>query len=147
MGLSEMRNDAMRNEDVVEQFLEDLDEELDGASYVLACRDDVCLNKRMFQEWLEDKFNDALNDTMVALEQANRNEYLRGKILSGEGDEETFGVTAYLFDDASDMEDFAERNCNMDNIELLTSLEDLCEVAIFSLFSYICDMPQVRPFL
>lgn len=137
----------MRNEDVVEQFLEDLDEELDGASYVLACRDDVCLNKRMFQEWLEEKFNDALNDTMVALEQANRNEYLRGKILSGEGDEETFGVTAYLFDDASDMEDFAERNCNMNNIELLTSLEDLCEVAIFSLFPYICDLPQVRPLL
>lgn len=147
MGHSEMRNDAMRNEDVVEQFLEDLDEELDGASYVLACRDDVCLNKRMFQEWLEEKFNDALNDTMVALEQANRNEYLRGKILSGEGDEETFGVTAYLFDDASDMEDFAERNCNMNNIELLTSLEEICEVATFSLFPYICDLPQVRPLL
>lgn len=142
-----MRNDAMRNEDVVEQFLEDLDDELDGSSYVIACRGDVCLNKQMFQEWLEDKFSDALNDTMVALEQANRNEYLRGKVLSGEGDEETFGVTAYLFDDASDMEDFAERNCTMDNIDLLISLEDICEVATFSLFPYICDMPQVRTLL
>ena len=56
-------------------------------------------------------------------------------------------MTAYLFDDASDMEDFAERNCTMDNIDLLISLEDICEVATFSLFPYICDMPQVRTLL
>jgi len=137
-----------RNEDsVVRKILDMLDVDAGDQPYVLACRNDVCLSPSMFDEWLCDCFNDAVSDTVRALSVADADEHLRLCILSGEGDDEVYGVTAYLFEDDESFEDFVSDYGTCDNVTIITELEDRCDYVTTTMFELVCNEREVHKLL
>lgn len=137
-----------RNEDsIAYNILSEFDADADGLPYVIACRNDICLEPSLFEEWLSDCFSDAVTETKHALSIAGANDHLRSCILSGEGDDEVYGVTAYLFEDEKDMESFISEYGTCDNVTILTELEDRCDYLITSMYELVCSEREVHKLL
>ena len=137
-----------RDEDsIAYKILSVFEADADGLPYVIACRNDICLVPSLFEEWLYDCFSDAVTETKRALSVAGADDHLRSCVLSGEGDDEVYGVTAYLFEDEDAMESFVSDYGTCDNVTILTELEDRCDYITTSMYELVCNEREVHKLL
>ena len=82
----------------VSRVLDRIYDELERTPFILCFRGSLCTRSFMFEEWLEALYIEAVEQAVRALSEASYDADLRARILSGEGDDEVFGITAYLFE-------------------------------------------------
>ena len=96
----------------VSRVLNMIYDELGETPFVLCFRGSLCTRSSMFEEWLEALYPEAVEQAVRALSEASYDADLRARILSGEGDDEVFGITAYLFESADALDDFVQESCS-----------------------------------
>ena len=132
--------------------------ELDGTPFILCFRGSLCVRSSVFEEWLEALYPEAVEQAMRALSEASYDAGLRSRILSGEGDDEVFGITAYLFDSENSLEDFIQESCSEEDddedgiiekasLSLLQDLEDSCEYTTFTVYESVCMEHEIKALL
>jgi hypothetical protein len=93
-----------------------------------------------------------------ALSEASYDADLRARILSGEGDDEAFGITAYLFESADALDDFVQESCSEEDDDddgiietascgLLQDLDDSCEYTTFTVYESVCREHEIKALL
>lgn len=142
----------------VSRVLDMIYDELDETPFVLCFRGSVCTRASVFEEWLEALYSEAVEQSVRALSEASYDADLRVRILSGEGDDEVFGITAYLFESEDALDDFVQKSCSDEDddedgiietasLGLLQDLDDSCEYTTFTVYESVCMEREIKPLL
>ena len=142
----------------VSRVLDIIYDELDETPFILCFRGSLCVRSSAFEEWLEALYPEAVEQAFRALSEASYDADLRARILSGEGDDEVFGITAYLFESEDALYDFIQKSCSDEDddedgiietasLGLLQDLDDSCECATFTVYESVCMEREIKPLL
>ena len=142
----------------VSRVLDMIYDELDETPFVLCFRGSVCTRSSVFEDWLEALYTEAVEQSVRALSEASYDEDLRARILSGEGDDEVFGITAYLFESEDALDDFVKKSCSDEDddedgiietasLGLLQDLDDSCEYMTFTVYESVCREREIKSLL
>ena len=142
----------------VSRVLDMIYDELDETPFVLCFRGSVCTRSSVFEDWLEALYTEAVEQSVRALSEASYDEDLRARILSGEGDDEVFGITAYLFESEDALDDFVKKSCSDEDddedgiietasLGLLQDLDDSCEYTTFTVYESVCREREIKALL
>ena len=133
-------------------------DELERTPFILCFRGSLCTRSSMFEEWLEALYTEAVEQAVRVLSEASYDADLRARILSGEGDDEVFGITAYLFESEDALEDFIQESCSDEDgdddgiiekasLDLLQDLDDSCEYTTFTVYESVCMEREIKSLL
>lgn len=133
-------------------------DELERTPFILCFRGSLCTRSSMFEEWLEALYTEAVEQAVRALSEASYDADLRARIMSGEGDDEVFGITAYLFESEDALEDFIQESCSDEDgdddgiiekasLDLLQDLDDSCEYTTFTVYESVCMEREIKSLL
>ncbi len=142
----------------VSRVLDMIYDELDETPFVLCFRGSVCTRSSVFEDWLEALYTEAVEQSVRALSEVSYDADLRARILSGEGDDEVFGITAYLFESEDALEDFVQKSCSDEDddedgiietasLGLLQDLDDSCEYTTFTVYESVCMEREIKSLL
>ena len=142
----------------VSRVLDMIYDELDETPFVLCFRGSVCTRSSVFEDWLEALYTEAVEQSVRALSEASYDADLRARIMSGEGDDEVFGITAYLFESEDALDDFVQKSCSDEDddddgiietasLGLLQDLNDACEYTTFTVYESVCREREIKPLL
>ena len=140
----------------VSRVLDRIYDELERTPFILCFRGSLCTRSFMFEEWLEALYIEAVEQTIRALSEASYDADLRARILSGEGDDEVFGITAYLFESTDALEEFVQESCSGEDddgiiekasLDLLQDLDDSCEYTTFTVYETVCMEREIKALL
>lgn len=132
--------------------------ELEGTPFILCFRGSLCVRSSVFEEWLDTLYTEAVEQTVRALSEASYDADLRARILSGEGDDEVFGITAYLFESTDVLEDFIQESCSDEDddddgiiekasLGLIQDLDEFCEYTTFTVYESVCVEREIKSLL
>lgn len=133
-------------------------DELERTPFILCFRGSLCTRSFMFEEWLEALYTEAVEQAVRALSEASYDADLRARILSGEGDDEVFGITAYLFESEDALDDFVQKSCSDEDddddgiiekasLDLLQDLDEFCEYTTFTVYESVCMEREIKSLL
>ena len=133
-------------------------DELERTPFILCFRGSLCTRSYMFEEWLEALYTEAVEQSVRSLSEASYDADLRARIMSGEGDDEVFGITAYLFESEDALEDFIQESCSDEDgdddgiiekasLDLLQDLDDSCEYTTFTVYESVCMEREIKSLL
>lgn len=133
-------------------------DELERTPFILCFRGSLCTRSYMFEEWLEALYTEAVEQAVRALSEASYDADLRARIISGEGDDEVFGITAYLFESEDALDDFVQKSCSDEDgdddgiiekasLDLLQDLDDSCEYTTFTVYESVCMEREIKSLL
>lgn len=142
----------------VSRVLDIIYDELEGTPFILCFRGSLCVRSSVFEEWLDTLYTEAVEQTVRALSEASYDADLRARILSGEGDDEVFGITAYLFESADALEDFIQESCSDEDddddgiiekasLGLIQDLDEFCEYTTFTVYESVCMEREIKSLL
>ena len=142
----------------VSRVLDMIYDELDETPFVLCFRGSLCTRSSMFEEWLETLYTEAVEQTVRALSEVSYDADLRARIMSGEGDDEVFGITAYLFESEDALDDFVQKSCSDEDddedgiietasLGLLQDLDEFCEYTTFTVYESVCMEREIKSLL
>ena len=142
----------------VSRVLDMIYDELDETPFVLCFRGSVCTRSSVFEDWLEALYTEAVEQSVRALSEASYDADLRARFLSGEGDDEVFGITAYLFESEDALDDFVQKSCSDEDddedgiietasLGLLQDLNDVCECTTFAVYESVCREREIKSLL
>lgn len=142
----------------VSRVLDMIYDELEGTPFILCFRGSLCVRSSVFEEWLDTLYTEAVEQTVRALSEASYDADLRARILSGEGDDEVFGITAYLFESADALEDFIQESCSDEDddddgiiekasLGLIQDLDEFCEYTTFTVYESVCMEREIKSLL
>lgn len=142
----------------VSRVLDIIYDELEGTPFILCFRGSLCVRSSVFEEWLDTLYTEAVEQTVRALSEASYDADLRARILSGEGDDEVFGITAYLFESTDALEDFIQESCSDEDddddgiiekasLGLIQDLDEFCEYTIFTVYESVCMEREIKSLL
>lgn len=133
-------------------------DELERTPFILCFRGSLCTRSYMFEEWLEALYTEAVEQSVRSLSEASYDADLRARIMSGEGDDEVFGITAYLFESEDALDDFVQKSCSDEDddddgiiekasLDLLQDLDDSCEYTTFTVYESVCMEREIKSLL
>lgn len=133
-------------------------DELERTPFILCFRGSLCTRSYMFEEWLEALYTEAVEQTVRSLSEASYDADLRARIMSGEGDDEVFGITAYLFESEDALDDFVQKSCSDEDddddgiiekasLGLIQDLDEFCECTTFTVYESVCMEREVKSLL
>ena len=133
-------------------------DELERTPFILCFRGSLCTRSFMFEEWLEALYTEAVEQAVRALSEASYDADLRARIMSGEGDDEVFGITAYLFESEDALEDFIQESCSDEDddddgiiekasLGLIQDLDEFCEYTTFTVYESVCMEREIKSLL
>ena len=133
-------------------------DELERTPFILCFRGSLCTRSYMFEEWLEALYTEAVEQAVRALSEASYDADLRARIMSGEGDDEVFGITAYLFESEDALEDFIQESCSDEDddddgiiekasLGLIQDLDEFCEYTTFTVYELVCMEREIKSLL
>ena len=133
-------------------------DELERTPFILCFRGSLCTRSYMFEEWLEALYTEAVEQSVRSLSEASYDADLRARIMSGEGDDEVFGITAYLFESEDALDDFVQKSCSDEDgdddgiiekasLDLLQDLDDSCEYTTFTVYESVCREREIKSLL
>ena len=142
----------------VSRVLNMIYDELERTPFILCFRGSLCTRSSMFEEWLEALYTEAVEQAVRALSEASYDADLRARIMSGEGDDEVFGITAYLFESEDALDDFVQKSCSDEDddedgiietasLGLLQDLDDACECTTFTVYESVCREREIKSLL
>lgn len=142
----------------VSRVLDMIYDELDGTPFILCFRGSLCVRSSVFEEWLDTLYTEAVEQAVRALSEASYDADLRARILSGEGDDEVFGITAYLFESTDALEDFIQESCSDEDddddgiiekasLDLIQDLDEFCEYTTFTVYESVCREREIKSLL
>ena len=142
----------------VSRVLDIIYDELDGTPFILCFRGSLCTRPSMFEEWLEILYPEAVDQAVRALSEVSYDADLRARILSGEGDDEVFGITAYLCESEDALEDFIQESFSDEDDDddgiiekaslcLIQDLDDSCEYTTFTVYESVCMEREIKSLL
>lgn len=142
----------------VSRVLDIIYDELEGTPFILCFRGSLCVRSSVFEEWLDTLYTEAVEQTVRALSEASYDADLRARILSGEGDDEVFGITAYLFESTDALEDFIQESCSDEDddddgiiekvsLGLIQDLDEFCEYTTFTVYESVCMEREIKSLL
>ena len=142
----------------VSRVLNMIYDELERTPFILCFRGSLCTRSYMFEEWLEALYTEAVEQAVRALSEASYDADLRARILSGEGDDEVFGITAYLFESEDALGDVDQKSCSDEDgdddgiiekasLDLLQDLDDSCEYTTFTVYESVCMEREIKSLL
>lgn len=142
----------------VSRVLDIIYDELEGTPFILCFRGSLCVRSSVFEEWLDTLYTEAVEQTVRALSEASYDADLRARILSGEGDDEVFGITAYLFESTDVLEDFIQESCSDEDddddgiiekasLGLIQDLDEFCEYTTFTVYESVCVEREIKSLL
>lgn len=142
----------------VSRVLDIIYDELERTPFILCFRGSLCVRSSVFEEWLDTLYTEAVEQTVRALSKASYDADLRARILSGEGDDEVFGITAYLFESTDALEDFIQESCSDEDddddgiiekvsLGLIQDLDEFCEYTTFTVYESVCMEREVKSLL
>ena len=116
------------------------------------------MRSSVFEEWLDTLYIEAVEQTVRALSEASYDSDLRARILSGEGDDEVFGITAYLFESTDALDDFVQESCSDEDddddgiiekvsLGLIQDLDEFCEYTTFTVYESVCMEREIKALL
>lgn len=133
-------------------------DELERTPFILCFRGSLCTRSYMFEEWLEALYTEAVEQSVRSLSEASYDADLRARIMSGEGDDEVFGITAYLFESEDALEDFIQESCSDEDddddgiiekasLGLIQDLDEFCEYTTFTVYELVCMEREIKSLL
>ena len=133
-------------------------DELERTPFILCFRGSLCTRSYMFEEWLEALYTEAVEQAVRALSEASYDADLRARIMSGEGDDEVFGITAYLFESEDALDDFVQKSCSDEDddddgiiekasLGLIQDLDEFCEYTTFTVYESVCLEREIKSLL
>ena len=133
-------------------------DELERTPFILCFRGSLCTRSYMFEEWLEALYTEAVEQSVRALSEASYDADLRARIMSGEGDDEVFGITAYLFESEDALDDFVQKSCSDEDddddgiiekasLGLIQDLDEFCEYTTFTVYESVCMEREIKSLL
>lgn len=133
-------------------------DELERTPFILCFRGSLCTRSYMFEEWLEALYTEAVEQSVRSLSEASYDADLRARIMSGEGDDEVFGITAYLFESEDALDDFVQKSCSDEDddddgiiekasLGLIQDLDEFCEYTTFTVYESVCMEREVKSLL
>ena len=133
-------------------------DELERTPFILCFRGSLCTRSYMFEEWLEALYTEAVEQSVRSLSEASYDADLRARIMSGEGDDEVFGITAYLFESEDALDDFVQKSCSDEDddddgiiekasLGLIQDLDEFCEYTTFTVYESICMEREIKSLL
>lgn len=140
----------------VSRVLDMIYDELEGTPFILCFRGSLCVRSSVFEEWLDTLYIEAVEQTVRALSEASYDADLRARILSGEGDDEVFGITAYLFESTDALDDFVQESCSDEDddgiiekgsLGLIQDLDEFCEYTTFTVYESVCMEREIKALL
>ena len=142
----------------VSRVLDIIYDELEGTPFILCFRGSLCVRSSVFEEWLDTLYTEAVEQAVRALSEASYDADLRARILSGEGDDEVFGITAYLFESTDVLEDFIQESCSDEDddddgiiekasLGLIQDLDEFCEYTTFTVYESVCMEREIKSLL
>lgn len=142
----------------VSRVLDIIYDELEGTPFILCFRGSLCTRSSAFEEWLEALYPEAVEQAFRTLSEASYDADLRTRILSGEGDDEVFGITAYLFESEDALYDFVQKSCSDEDddedgiiekasLGLIQDLDDSCEYTTFTVYETVCMEREIKALL
>lgn len=142
----------------VSRVLDIIYDELEGTPFILCFRGSLCVRSSVFEEWLDTLYTEAVEQTVRALSEASYDADLRARILSGEGDDEVFGITAYLFESTDALEDFIQESCSDEDddddgiiekasLGIIQDLDEFCEYTTFTVYESVCMEREIKSLL
>ena len=140
----------------VSRVLNMIYDELERTPFILCFRGSLCTRSYMFEEWLDTLYTEAVEQAVRALSEASYDADLRARILSGEGDDEIFGITAYLFESTDALDEFVQESCSDEDddgiiekasLDLLQDLDDSCEYTTFTVYESVCMEREIKALL
>lgn len=140
----------------VSRVLDMIYDELEGTPFILCFRGSLCVRSSVFEEWLDTLYIEAVEQTVRALSEASYASDLRARILSGEGDDEVFGITAYLFESTDALDDFVQESCSDEDddgiiekvsLGLIQDLDEFCEYTTFTVYESVCMEREIKALL
>ena len=142
----------------VSRVLNMIYDELERTPFILCFRGSLCTRSYMFEEWLEALYTEAVEQTVRALSEASYDADLRARIMSGEGDDEVFGITAYLFESEDALDDFVQKSCSDEDddddgiiekasLGLIQDLDEFCEYTAFAVYEWVCMEREIKSLL
>ena len=142
----------------VSRVLDMIYDELDETPFVLCFRGSVCTRSSVFEDWLEALYTEAVEQSVRALSEASYDADLRARILSGEGNDEVFGITAYLFESEDALDDFVQKSCSDEDddddgiiekasLGLIQDLDEFCEYTTFTVYESVCMEREIKSLL
>lgn len=142
----------------VSRVLDRIYDELEGTPFILCFRGSLCVRSSVFEEWLDTLYIEAVEQAVRALSEASCDADLRARILSGEGDDEVFGITAYLFESTDALEDFVQESCSDEDddddgiiekvsLGLIQDLDEFCEYTTFTVYESVCREREIKSLL
>ena len=142
----------------VSRVLNMIYDELERTPFILCFRGSLCTRSFMFEEWLEALYTEAVEQAVRALSEASYDADLRARIMSGEGDDEVFGITAYLFESEDALDDFVQKSCSDEDddddgiiekasLGLIQDLDDSCECTTFTVYESVCMEREIKALL
>ena len=142
----------------VSRVLNMIYDELERTPFILCFRGSLCTRSYMFEEWLEALYTEAVEQTVRSLSEASYDADLRARIMSGEGDDEVFGITAYLFESEDALDDFVQKSCSDEDddddgiiekasLSLIQDLDEFCEYTTFTVYELVCMEREIKSLL
>ena len=142
----------------VSRVLNMIYDELERTPFILCFRGSLCTRSYMFEEWLEALYTEAVEQAVRSLSEASYDADLRARIMSGEGDDEVFGITAYLFESEDALDDFVQKSCSDEDddddgiiekasLGLIQDLDEFCEYTTFTVYESICMEREIKSLL
>ena len=140
----------------VSRVLDMIYDELEGTPFILCFRGSLCVRSSVFEEWLDTLYIEAVEQTVRALSEASYDSDLRARILSGEGDDEVFGIKAYLFESTDALDDFVQESCSDEDddgiiekvsLGLIQDLDEFCEYTTFTVYESVCMEREIKALL
>ena len=142
----------------VSRVLNMIYDELERTPFILCFRGSLCTRSYMFEEWLEALYTEAVEQSVRALSEASYDADLRARIMSGEGDDAVFGITAYLFESEDALDDFVQKSCSDEDddddgiiekasLGLIQDLDDSCEYTTFTVYESVCMEREIKSLL
>lgn len=142
----------------VSRVLNMIYDELERTPFILCFRGSLCVRSSVFEEWLDTLYIEAVEQAVRALSEASYDADLRARILSGEGDDEVFGITAYLFESEDALEDFIQESCSDEDddddgiiekasLGLIQDLDEFCEYTTFTVYESVCMEREIKSLL
>lgn len=133
-------------------------DELERTPFILCFRGSLCTRSYMFEEWLEALYTEAVEQSVRSLSEASYDADLRARIMSGEGDDEVFGITAYLFESEDALDDFVQKSCSDEDddddgiiekasLGLIQDLDEFCEYTTFTVYESVCMEREIKSLL
>ena len=133
-------------------------DELERTPFILCFRGSLCTRSYMCEEWLEALYTEAVEQSVRALSEASYDADLRARIMSGEGDDEVFGITAYLFESEDALDDFVQKSCSDEDddddgiiekasLGLIQDLDEFCEYTTFTVYESVCMEREIKSLL